>query len=338
MTTTTQEGVNQNNVALDEDGAADAFLKRWSEEDPETASETREEEEAEDEDESSDAEAEEDQEDPEDSQEDPQDEDEDAAEDTEEDEDKASDKEASDDIIVKIKEGDKVHEVSVKDLKRLYGQEAALTKKSQAVADERKAVEANGEKLAAQLQRVYDKVAARWKPYAEVDMLVASTQLDAESFAALRAEAKAAYDDFQFVTQECDSFVANAKEAQQTSLRAQAAKAVEVLSERIPGWNEKVYNDVRAFAIKTGMNAEVVNQLVDPAALELIHMAMKHASVKTVVTKKKQAQPKKVIKTTKQVTRADIKSEKADKAIQRLRKSGSVDDAADAFMARWSNE
>src|SRR5574337_877989 len=48
-------------------------------------------------------------------------------------------KDAGDDVIVKIKVGDKEHEVPVKDLKRLYGQEASLTRKSQEVAAQRKA-------------------------------------------------------------------------------------------------------------------------------------------------------------------------------------------------------
>src|SRR5262245_23738397 len=46
----------------------------------------------------------------------------------------------SDETYVKVKEGDTEHEVKVSDLKRLFGQEAALTRRSQEVAAERETV------------------------------------------------------------------------------------------------------------------------------------------------------------------------------------------------------
>jgi hypothetical protein len=49
---------------------------------------------------------------------------------------------ADDDVYVKVTEGDAVHEVPLKNLTRLYGQEAALTRKSQEVAELRKTAEA----------------------------------------------------------------------------------------------------------------------------------------------------------------------------------------------------
>src|SRR6266403_5098092 len=46
-----------------------------------------------------------------------------------------------DDTYVKVKIGDEEHEVPVSQLKRLYGQETALTQRSQEVATQRKSVE-----------------------------------------------------------------------------------------------------------------------------------------------------------------------------------------------------
>src|SRR5262249_47659052 len=48
---------------------------------------------------------------------------------------------AEEDAYAKVKVGDQELEVSVKDLKRLHGQEAALTRRSQEVAAERKATQ-----------------------------------------------------------------------------------------------------------------------------------------------------------------------------------------------------
>jgi hypothetical protein len=337
MTTTTQSGVDSNTAAalnFDEGDAAEAFLSRWSEEDPEEVSESPEEDEVETDDETVETEAEEDQDEAEDSETDPEETD---SESDEEDEPEDK-KDTSDDVKVKIKVGDKEHEVSVKDLKRLYGQEAALTTKSQAVAAERKVVEENGKKLAAQMQRVYEKAAARWEPYSKIDMLVASKQLDGDQFAALRAEANAAYEDFQFISQEADEFVKSANQQRQQFLQTQAKEAVKVLKEKIPGWSQATYNAVREYAISQGLPENVVNEMVDPVAIQLIHKAMNHDKAKTIVTKKKVVTPKKVLKTTKTTSGRDVKVNKADAQMKRLKASGTTDDAAEAFLARWAQD
>jgi hypothetical protein len=343
---TTQSGVNAEQSAalsIDEDGAAEQFLSRWSEEDPEKVSESPEDEEVETDDEPVETEAEEGDENEEETEADPEEGDESEAEDDEdsdevEEEAPKKGKVLDDDAVVKVPVDGKELEVSVKDLKRLYGQEAALTKKSQAVATERKEVEANGAKLAAQMQRVYDKAAARWEPYSKIDMLVASKQLDTEEFAALRQEAQAAYEDFRFITQEADEFVKNANEQRQATLKTEAKKAVEVLKTAIPGWNQAVYDSVRTYAIEKGLPAEIVNAMVDPVAIQLIHKAMTFDKAKTITTKKKTVQPKKVLKTTKTTTGRDVKEDRTAAQMKRLKASGTTDDAADLFLARWAQD
>lgn len=344
---TTQTGVNaEQNAALNltEEDAAEQFLSRWSDKDPEEASESPEDEDvAADTDESDEHEAEEEHEEAEGAEEDPQ---EDESEETDEQDEGDDDekepvkkgKTLDDGAKVKIKVDDEELEVSVKDLKRLYGQEAALTKKSQQVASQRKEVEAANQKAAAQIDRIYQKAAARWEPYSKIDMLVASKQLDAESFTALRAEAQAAWDDFRFITQEVDTFVANANEQRQQAMKAAAVDAVKTLQEKLPGWNQKVYDEVRSYGIDKGLAPEVINNMVDANALLIIHKAMQFDKAKSVVTKKVNNTPKKVLKTTKAVTSNDAKVDKTTKAKQRLKSSGSTDDAADLFLARWAAE
>ncbi|MEX3935073.1 hypothetical protein AB4Y32_25325 [Paraburkholderia phymatum] len=193
-------------------------------------------------------------------------------------------------------------------------------------------------KAAAQLDRLYKKAAQRWEPYAKIDMLVASKQLDADAFAALRAEAQAAYDDYRFITQEVDEFVKTANDQRQQAIKAQAAEAVKVLQDKVPGWNQKVYDEVRAYAESEGLPKEIVDAITDPTAIRLIHKAMQFDKAKSVVTKKVNKTPKKVIKTTKAVTTNDVKVDKTEKAKKRLAQSGSTDDATNLFLARWAAE
>ena len=75
----------------------------------------------------------------------------------------------------------------------------AFTRKSQAVAQQRKDAEAALQKSDAVLQAMLQKAEERYKPYSEVDMLVASKTMDDADFAALRKEAQQAHDDVRFL-------------------------------------------------------------------------------------------------------------------------------------------
>lgn len=326
---------------LNEDDAAAAFLSKWSEEDPEKASEAPEEDEKSEETpaEEPEDEAEEAVEDEEESEEDPQ---EDSDEETEtEDEEEESDEPKAvleDDAVVKVKVDGEELEVSVKDLKRLYGQEAALTRKSQEAAAKRKEAEAAAMKASATLQKMYEKASAKWEPYSKIDYLVASKQLDADQFAALRAEAQAAYEDFRFISEEADAFVKQTQAQQQAQLQEAAKEAVKELREKIPNWSPALYDQLREYAISTGMDSEVVNNLVDPVAIQLIHKARMYDESKKIVTKKKNVTQKKVVKSTVASNPKGMKGDATGKAKKSLQTSGSVDDAANLFLSRWADD
>lgn len=343
---TTQSGVaatDTNSEAaglLNQEGAAAAFLSKWSDEDPEEqASEAPEEDDQpEESQEETEGEAEEAIEVEEESEADRQeDSDEEAEAEDEEEESEKPKKALDDEAIVKVKVGDEELDVSVKDLKRLYGQEAALTRKSQEVAAKRKEFEAANLRAQTVLEKQYEKALERWKPYAEIDMLVASKQLDADTFAALRKEAQAAYEDFRFISEEADAFVKQAQAQQQAQLQEAAKESVKVLREAIPNWSPQLYDSIREYAVSMGLPAEAVNNIVDPVAIQLLHKARLYDNAKKITTKKKVIQPKKVLK---QSVSSDPKTMKGDvtvKAKKQLQTSGTVDDAANLFMSRWEN-
>ena len=324
---------------LNEDDAAAAFLSKWSEEDPEKASEAPEEDEQSEETpaEEPEDEAEEAVEIEEESEEDPQDDSEEETEDEEEEESEEPKKVLDDDALVKVKVDGEELEVSVKDLKRLYGQEAALTRKSQEAAAKRKEAEATAMKASAALQKMYEKAAAKWEPYSKIDYLVAQKQLDTEQFAALRAEAQAAFEDFRFISEEADAFVKQTQAQQQAQLQEAAKEAVKVLRDAIPNWSPALYDQIREYAVTTGMDAEVVNNLVDPVAIQLIHKARLYDESKKIVTKKKVVTQKKVVKSTVASNPKGMKGDSAVKAKKTLQTSGSVDDAANLFLSRWAD-
>lgn len=321
-----------NNGALSTSEAEDAFLNRWQSDAEEPSDDDEGATEADGDSETTEADDEDDQ----------------SVDDTEEYEDPEEDSDDQpptkakllddDEAMVKIKVGDEEITASVKDLKRLYGQEAALTKKSQEVALKRKEAEDTGARHLVGLQKLYERAMDRYKPYAQVDMLVASKQLDAEEFANLRAEAGRAYEDVQFLQQELDGFVNSYEAQRQNMIREQAKVAVETLKDPergIPNWSEETYNNIREYAIRNGMPKDVVNNIVDPFVIKTLYKAMAYDQGKNVATVKKAKAPKKVLKSKASSENQRFTKTDGQKAIGKLRSTGSRDDAASAFLSRW---
>ena len=350
-----QDNATQPRALDDMFDASEAILDRWS--DGEDLSEENEELEATDDsnvgetdEETSDTyDDDEDLEEVEDTEEDP---DTDDAEDEDEpetdQEDDETEVELSDDTLVEIQVDGEAKQASLKDLKRLYGQEASLTRKSQETAAKRKEAEEALAKADISYRKLLERAEARMKPYAEVDMLVASRQMSTEDFAALRREAQEAEKDLKFLREEADAFYKDAQAQQQKQVQEQAQNCVKVLSEQLPDWGDELYNNIRSYAVSQGLPQEQVDQYVDPTVIMILNKARLYDQTKaTAETKKAKA---KVIKT-KEGTRKVLKTKKAPKndadirvqrqrdAQKRLRsntsRAGDLEDIADALMSRW---
>jgi hypothetical protein len=285
---------------------------------------------------------------------------------TESDEDEATDKDAkedksdkksyvdSEDTYVKVKVGEEEKEVSVKDLKRLYGQEASLTRKSQEVADQRKAVDTQLATNVAALNVMLEKAKAKAAPYQNIDWLAVSKNPDisAAEASALRDEAKAAFDDVSFFEKDLGTLMTTIGEKTKAATVAQAKVCIEALSTpgtddkpnplHIEGWNDKVYDDLRSFARELGADAKDVNAMVDPVAFKVLHMAMqfKRGSSK-VLTVKTNKSPTKIVKSSSSTPAArenSASSSARNKALANLKRSGSTEDAENAFLAGMADK
>jgi hypothetical protein len=259
------------------------------------------------------------------------------------DEDEKSRKYAEDDVFVKIKVGEEEHQVPVKDLQRLYGQEAALTRKSMEVAEKRKAVEDELTKASVATSALLERAKQALAPYQQIDFLLASQQLPPEQYAALRNEALAAHQNVEFLEKHLGGLMDGIKQKKQGELVKAAQESLKVLTGPadkggIPNFNDKLYDEIRAFAISEGAPVEVINEVVDPWAIRLMHDAMLYRRGQSkVITKKVNKTPKKIIKTTTTVdpSKRGTNEAKRTEAIKKLRVSGSTDDAAEAFLAGW---
>ena len=336
---------------LDLDDAEAAILNRW--EDAETLSdegqEATDEPREEDEDETSEDQSEiQDDNDEQTEDEDETDPDEEESEEPEADE---EDEEVElsgvdDDTEVEIIVDGETQRVSIAALKRLHGQEASLTRKSQDLAATRKQADAALQKADISYQKLLERAEARANPYSEVDMLVASRQMDADDFAKLRAEAKDAEADLKFLKEEADAFYRDAQDQQKVLHQQAASECVKVLQTQMPDWGNDLYNDIRSYAVSQGLPQEQVDQYVDPQVIMLLNKARLYDQTKaTAETKKAKSKVirakdgnkgKKILRSTKSPVREDSKSRRVKKAQDVLRsKNGDSDDIAEALLARW---
>jgi len=343
--------------ALDLSDAADAILNRW--EDAEKPSEDEEvEATTEDVDETDVEEVEieeaEELEDDEEYEADP-----DEEEDTEDEEDDNEDEEdddtteevevASDDTVVEIKVNGETKQVSVKDLKRLAGQEASLTKKSQDLAEQRKTTDENFVRTTVSYQKLLERAQERLKPYADMDMMIAQSQMDTETFAQLRQDARQAEEDVKFLEEESNALLQDMQAKQQSAVQAAAKDCIRVLEDTIPDWGNEMYNDIRTYAVKNGLPQNQVDQYTDPNVIMLLNKARLYDETKaTAQSKKAKAKVTKKTKKTKVLsskksppTKTQIKKANAQRAQEKLRNNpkygGGMDDIADALMARWES-
>ena len=98
-----------------------------------------------------------------------------------------------------------------------------------------------------------------------------------------------------------------------------------------------MYNDIRAYAINQGLHEDHVNQIVDPAVIQIINRARLFDQGKKVATvKKKSAEQKKVLRSKKSPP-TDAVKRKASLAKQQeaLRNSRDIDDVANVILSRW---
>lgn len=246
-----------------------------------------------------------------------------------------------DDAMVKVTVDGEEHTVSVKDLKRLAGQEASLTRKSMELANRRKEAEEIGSFHAHGLARLVQMAEEEYAPYANIDFLVASKELSTEELQALREEAGAKYDKVRFLQSELQNFNQQRQVHQARLMQEQAAATIQELSNPetgIPGWGPKLYEEVAQYAISRGMRPEVFASILDAPSLRLLYDGYRYDRAKKVTTKKKAAAPQKVLRSTASPDASRFGNDKSKASLSKLRQTGSRDDAVSALLAKWGVE
>ena len=243
-------------------------------------------------------------------------------------------------------DGDEI-EVTEEELLNGYSRQQAYTKRSQELAEQRKAVEGQQaeiaqmrdayaqqlEQLSEQLQQV-NQTEPDWaelaKQYSAEELIVYKAQLDQQKEYARQVEA------------ERQAVAKQQEQEQQQAMRKRLAEQKEEMLTRIPQWkDDDVRNSERLEVIKyaqqrIGFSEEEVANASDARAIELLYKAWQWDNLqqKKPAAKKKAAKAPKMAKAGQPKTKAQVASRQRQQSLQRLTKEKSVDAAVEFLMGR----
>lgn len=229
-------------------------------------------------------------------------------------------------------EGEKL---TVEEVKLGYLRQSDYTRKTQAVAEQRKVAEEERSYYASTLNHLLTAVGADIQRFDGVDWERAAVENPDQYRAAKQAyeQSRQLFDGIRYQTED---FVKRTKEAQETALKAQAREAVAVLKTSIPGWNNDLYAQIGQYAQKElGFKPEEFNNIADHRAIQSIWKAMQYDRGRQVATEKTvKVAPKKTLSDKSAAkARVDDNRKTNREARERLRNTGKVDDAV-ALLAK----
>ncbi len=252
---------------------------------------------------------------------------------------------AEEDLKYTIKVDGEEIEVGIDELKNGYQRQADYTRKSQALAEQRKETE--------QIQSERQKLEQERQMYANgLQMLQEQQKSKLQEFENTNWEELKNEDPYQYMLKkdeyrDAQEKVNNVQQQQvliqqERAEEAQKARAQFVqqeynrLVEALPEWNDKestVKKDVQEYAKSVGFLPEEINQLADHRSVLIIKKAMEYDKLTTKVAPKKKAVKKvpKVQKSGRGNSKEDAATEAIKKKRARLQKSGKQHDAASVF-------
>ena len=252
---------------------------------------------------------------------------------------------AEEDLKYTIKVDGEELEVGIDELKNGYQRQADYTRKSQALAEQRKETEA--------IQSERQRLEQERQMYANgLQMLQEQQNSKLQEFNNTDWEALKNEDPYQYMLKKDEYRDAQEKvqNVQQQQVLIQQERADEAnkarahfvqqeyarLVEALPEWNDKesiVKKDVQEYAKSVGFLPEEINQLADHRSVLVIKKAMEYDKLTTKVAPKKKAVKKvpKVQKSGRGNSKEDAATEAIKKKRTRLQKSGKQQDAASVF-------
>lgn len=243
----------------------------------------------------------------------------------------------------KVKASGEEIEVTLDDLIKGYQREADYTKKTQTLAEQRKQVEAERqviEQAKSQRDQYQERLAmieSALRTYAPQENLEALKETDPIGYAVKVAEQTQREKQLQSVQMERARIAQQQQAEQSQNLNSHLAVEAQKLAEAIPEYADEqksvqVKKDIRDYAKKIGWSDEELASVYDSRAVLTLYRAMQYEKLmgnKAGVTKKVNEAPKMLKPGVSRQT--DANAEQTKKAMNQLKRTGNVRDAANAF-------
>ena len=252
---------------------------------------------------------------------------------------------AEEDLKYTIKVDGEELEVGIEELKNGYQRQADYTRKSQALAEQRKEteqiqserqrLEQERQMYANGLQMLQEQQNAKLQEFNSVDWDTLKTE-DPYAYMIKKEEFRDAQEKVQNVVQQ-QQYVQQEQMQQQQAAKAEFVRAEYArLVEALPEWENKdstIKKDIREYAATVGFRPEEIDQLADHRSVLVIKKAMEYDKLTKKVAPKKKAVKKvpKVQKSGRGNSKEDVAVEAIKKKRARLQKSGKQQDAASVF-------
>ena len=228
-----------------------------------------------------------------------------------------------DSIVITV--GDE--QLSVEDLKSGYLRQADYTKKTQALAEQRREVDQTKEQYASALAYMTQATRQGLAQFDGVDWQTLQQQDPAQFQALSKQYQQAAQQVNAFETAQRE-FFAQAQQQVEAQQKLQAQQSVETLKTLVPEWSNEMYGELRQFAGNYGMTSEEFNRIADHRPILMMLDAMKFHKSREVARDKK-AKP---VTSTRKAKASNVNQTMAARqqksAMDQLRKGRRVEDAA----------
>lgn len=244
----------------------------------------------------------------------------------------------------KVKVDNEEIEVTLEELQQGYSRTKDYTKKTQALAETRKAVEAEKARIeeAKQLRDTYAQrlqiIEQMLNQPADNENLSELKESDPIGYAIKVAERAEREKQLQAVQAEKQRIAQQQQAEQQEQLKAHLAQEAQKLKEWIPEFKDEVKADIarkeiKAYAKSIGFTDQELANVYDARAVQTLYKAMQYEKLmkgKSVATKKVSEAPK-TLRSGAAQPQGTSEQEAVKKQFQKLKQSGNKRDAAKLF-------
>lgn len=224
-------------------------------------------------------------------------------------------------------------EVPVSELREQRLLQADYTRKTQALAEQRRTIQEReklnaaflGQQDAAFRQRLQTLQNSNWEQLSK----------DPQAFSKKQAEFQGLQMQYGQFQQQQKAWLQQIQQFEDEAQRAQAQLAQKELKTRVKGWNNALYYSLVDYAEKTGFSREDVLKYVDPNVFVLLQKAKAFDEAQKATTKKRvKPAPKRTPKGSQAQKPARKVAQQQQEVLAKARSSGRIEDAVDALRAK----